>query len=86
MLTNHLRQIEAIDIGHADIGQHDRDILLQKMLQRLGCGSGLDQVFAKIAQDDFVAEELRRLIVDHENVYLLIGVHRRGMVLVRHGF
>ena len=40
-------------------------------------GSGLDEVFAEVAEDHFIAEQLRRLIVDHENVYLLADVSGR---------
>ena len=71
MLADHLGQIEAIDVGHADIRQHDGDVFLQQMLERFVRRRGLDQVLAKLRQDDLIAEELGRLIVDHENVYFL---------------
>ena len=34
-------------------------------------GASLDQVFAQIAQDDLVAQQLRRLVVDQQDVDLL---------------
>ena len=70
VLANHLRQFKAIKLRHADIHQHDGDIVLQQMLQRLAPGSGLDQILAQFPEYDLVAEQLRRLIVHHEDVDL----------------
>jgi hypothetical protein len=40
--------LKAVEIWHADIDQHDRDIALQQNLQSLICRAGLDQVFAEL--------------------------------------
>ena len=68
MLADHLGEIEAVHVGHADIGQHDADIFLQQVFQGFGGGGCLDEVLAQVSQNDLVAEQFRRLIVDHENV------------------
>ena len=48
--------------------------VFKQVLQRLPRRTGLDQVLAQLAQDDLVAEQLRRLIVDQQNVDLSAAV------------
>ena len=35
MLADHRRQLEAVELGHADIDQDDGDVVLEQMLERL---------------------------------------------------
>ena len=35
MLADHRRQLEAVEVRHDDVDQHDGDVVLQQMLQRL---------------------------------------------------
>ena len=35
MLADHRGQLEPVEIGHADVDQHDRDLVLQQLLERL---------------------------------------------------
>ena len=35
MLADHLGELEAVEVRHADIDQYDRDVGLQEMLERL---------------------------------------------------
>ena len=35
MLPNHVGQLEAVELRHADVHQHDGDIVLQQVFQRL---------------------------------------------------
>ena len=44
--VHHVRQLEAIDLRHADVHQHDRDVVAEQLLHRLAGRPGLDQVFA----------------------------------------
>ena len=36
-------------------------------------GIGLDQVFSPVTQHDFIAEQLARLIINHEDIALVLG-------------
>ena len=47
--------------------------------------SGLDEVLSQLCQDDFIAEELGGLIVNHENVDLLVIVHEY-FLFIGHAF
>ena len=52
VLTNHVGQFESVEIGHADIHQHNSNIM-----SSTGCssaslrGSGLDEVLAQIRRE-----------------------------------
>ena len=35
MLADHRRQLEAVEIRHADVDQHDGDLVLEQQLKRL---------------------------------------------------
>ena len=76
MLADHRRQLEAVELRHADIHQDDGDIVLQQLLQRLARRRGFDQIFAETRQNDLVAQELCRLIVDQQDVDLVIRRRR----------
>ena len=78
MLADHRRQLEAVELRHADVDQHDRDVRLQQMFQRLAAGGGLDQILPELLQDDLIGEQLRRLIVDQQNVDLVVRSHERS--------
>ena len=75
MLADHRGQFEPVEIGHADIDQHDGDIGPQKLLQRLIRRAGLDQVLPELAEDHLIAEQLPRLVVDQQNVDLVLRAH-----------
>ena len=72
VLAHHLGELEAVELGHADVDEHDGDLSFQEMLQRLAPGGCLDQVLVEIAQDHLVAEEFRRLVVDEEDVDFVV--------------
>src|SRR5581483_2304498 len=76
MLTHHVRQFKAVDLRHADVHQHHRNIALQQMVQRLPAGVRLHQVLAQILKNRLVAQQLRRLIVHHQNGDRIALVHR----------
>jgi hypothetical protein len=46
---------------------------LRKLLECLSGGPGFDQVFSEVPQYRLVGEELRRLIVDKQNVNRILG-------------
>ena len=72
MLADQL-QFEPADLGHVHIHQHDRDIFLQQISQRLLRGSCLDEVLAQLPEHRLIGQQLTRLIVHHQDVQLLHG-------------
>src|SRR6202034_373378 len=70
MLANHVRELEAVDIGHAHIHQHDSDVVLQQALERFGGSAGFDEILAEFAENGFKAQQLGGLVVHHQDVDL----------------
>ncbi len=83
MLVHHIRQLEAIDLRHADVHQHHSDIMTEQHVQSLAGRPGLDQVLTKIAKNGFVAEQFSWLIIHHEYVCLVVPVH---LLLLSHSY
>ena len=75
MLADHLGELEAVDFRHADVHQHDGDIGFQKVLEGFPAGIGFDQILAQFVEDGFVAEQLGRLIIHHQDVDLVLRAH-----------
>ena len=75
MPADHLRELKAVEIRHAYVDEHDGHVRFQQRPQRLAGVVRLDQVFAELAEDHLVAQQLRRLIVDEQNVDWFAPVH-----------
>src|SRR5258708_6198521 len=75
MLADHLGKFKAVDLGHAYIHQYDSYIGFEQFLERILGRRCLDQILSKVVQDRFIAEQLARLVVDHENVHSFVGAH-----------
>ena len=75
MFMDHIRQLIAINFGHADVHQHYRDIGLQQMLECLPAGTRLQKVFPQWSENRLVGQQLSRLIIDHQDVYRRVRVH-----------
>jgi hypothetical protein len=75
MLAHHRRELKPVEIRHADVDQHDRDVVFQQELEGLPGGSGLDQVLAELLQDDLIGQQLCRLIIHQEDVDPVICGH-----------
>ncbi len=58
MLPHHICQLEAVDLGHADVHQHDRDVTLQQVVQRLASGVRFHQTLSEIVKNHLVAQQL----------------------------
>src|SRR5580704_17869516 len=71
MLPDHIGQIESVHVRHADVHEHDGDVVPKKQIEGLAAGVGLDQILPQLRQDRFVAEQLTGLIVDHQDVYFV---------------
>jgi hypothetical protein len=76
MLADHGCELEAVDLRHHHVDQDDGDVGLEQDAQRLVRRVGLDQVLAKLLEDDLVAEELGGLVIHQEDVDLVHGVFR----------
>jgi hypothetical protein len=70
VLPDHVDQVEAVELRHADVDEDDGDVVLEEQVERLARRAGLDQVLAELAEDGLVAEQLGRLVVDHQHVDL----------------
>ena len=47
MLADHRRELEAVELRHADVDQDDRDLVLEQLLQRFLAGRRLDEILAR---------------------------------------
>ncbi len=72
MLANHLGELKAIHLGHADIHQDNGDIMLEQMFERLAPGVRLNKVLSQWTENSLVAQQFPRLVINHENVDLLV--------------
>ncbi len=68
MLADHRGQLVAIELRHDDVHEHDGDVVAQQKLEGLGRRAHLDQVLAQLAEDRLVGEQLRRLVVNQQDV------------------
>src|ERR1700753_393670 len=68
MLPNHVSQLEPVDLRHADVHQHNGNVILKKEIERLAARRRLDEILPELAENRFVAEKFPRLVVDHQNV------------------
>ena len=75
MLADHGRKLEAVELGHADVDQDDRDLVLEQVFKRLAARGGDDEVLAELLQDHLIGEQLGRLIVHEEDVDFLMLHH-----------
>src|SRR6202023_3481789 len=73
MIADHPSEFKTVEFRHADIADDDSDVLLEQVRECLRGGPRFDQVFSEALQCRLVAEELRRLIVDKQNVNRILG-------------
>ena len=69
MLADDFGKFKAVYLGHADIHQDDRNFDFAVISRALLWQICLDQVLAQIGQDGFIAQQLSRLIVHHQDVH-----------------
>jgi hypothetical protein len=75
VLADHARELEAVEVGHVDIHKHDGDIGAQKMVEGLAGGIGDQKILAQLLEDGFVGQQLRRLVIDQQDIDLVVPVH-----------
>ena len=73
MLADHGGEFEAVQFRHAHVDQNDGDFVLEQIFERFAPGRGDDEIFSEFLQNNFIGEQLRRLIVDQKDVYLFDG-------------
>ena len=75
MLADHAGKFETIQLRHANVDQNDRDLVLEQVLERIPAGGGDHEILAELLENDFIGKQLRRLIVDQQDIYLLVLCH-----------
>ena len=48
MVPYHLRKLKAVEFGHAYVDEHNRELVAQKLIERLGRGVRCNQILAKV--------------------------------------
>ena len=76
VLAHHRRQLESVELRHADIDQDHGHVGVEQMIERLARGTRRNQRFTEPAEHRLVAQQLARLIVDEKNVRLVGACHR----------
>ena len=75
MIPDHGGELKAVELGHADVDEDDRNFGPQEMFQGFPRRSGLDEIFSKVPENHLVGQELRRLVVDQQDIDLLLRLH-----------
>jgi hypothetical protein len=60
--------LEAVELGHLDVQQDDRDVVVQKLAQRVLARVGVEEVLAEWIQDALEREQVLRPVVDEQDV------------------
>ena len=68
MLADHLRELEAVELRHTHVHEHDRDVVPAAECQRLARRLRLTRFSSSSAEHGLVGEQLRRLIVDQQDI------------------
>jgi hypothetical protein len=89
-LLDELRRLQPVDAGHLDVHQDDRELLLEERPQRLLARVRAHEALAERAQDRLQRDEVRRVIVDHQDrrddlVRVVVDGPRRVRRLARGG-
>ena len=72
---DNLRQFEPVEFRHAHVHDDDGDVGFQQVYERLPPRPGLNQILVQFTENDFIAEQLVRLVIDHENIDFLVRAH-----------
>src|ERR1700716_2145821 len=75
MVVDQPRRLETVHSRHADIEQHHGEFLAHELVQRVEPRVSAYQVLPQLAQHRLVREQPRRLVIDQQDVYLLVGAH-----------
>ena len=68
MIADHRRELEAVELRHDDVDQHDGDVVAQQVIEGFPRRARGNEVLAQLLEDRTIGEQLRRLIVDEKDV------------------
>jgi hypothetical protein len=77
VVPDHRSELKPVEVGHADVHQHDGDIIAQELIERVTSRGRLEQRLVERLEDYLIAQELRRLVVDEKDVDPVVAVHAR---------
>jgi len=75
--TNQGCELEPVEVRHADIDDYQSDVVLQQALERFASRRCFDQCLVHPCENDLVAQELRLLVVDQQDLHFVRLVGRR---------
>ncbi len=79
VLADNFRQLESIQVRHADIHQHYGDIRPEQDLQGLFPRVSLDKMLPQVGQHHFIGQQFGRLIVHHQDIDFFGAAHLSGL-------
>src|SRR5205823_3140797 len=79
--TDQRRRLEAVEIGHLHVEEDDRELAIEKVLERAIAAVGAHEVLTHLVEDRLERQKVVRLVVDQQYVDLLFGGfhHRPGL-------
>ena len=87
VFANQGRQLEAIELGHADVDEDHRKIGPEQVVEGLAGGVGHHEIRLEAVQNGRIGEEFRGLVVDDEDVRVVHRASTPGRAnSVKHGF
>ena len=75
MLSDHGGELEPVQLGHADVNEDHRSLVLEQVFESLPAGGGNGEIFAELLQDNLVGQQFCRLIVNQKDVYFFVVHH-----------
>ena len=72
MFTDHGRELETVELGHADVDQNHGNFVLEQIFQGFSSRSRYHEIFAKLLENNLISEQLGWLIVNQKDVYLFL--------------
>ena len=72
VFADHRGQLEAVELGHADVDQNHGNFVLEEIFQGFASRGRHHEIFAKLLENDLIGEQLGRLIVHQKDVYLFL--------------
>ena len=74
-LADHLGKLETVEVRHAHVDQDQRHLLLEEHLEGLARGGRFDEILADLRQNGLVAQQLRLVVVDQQDIHLVRCSH-----------
>src|SRR6185437_8479667 len=75
MLTDHRSEFEPVQIRHTNVDQDDGNLVPQQAFEGFPRRGRLDQVLVQLGENDFITDQLCRLIVHQQDVDFFVVIH-----------